>query len=288
MQIFRRCETKAYSETAAKPKRNLAAAPISCLRRPRHGGSARELHTYDTILKCVYADIGGRNNVSKSMGIDVKTVTKWCAPVAHVAMESDDEFMRRIASLFKARPPSTFVGGFSCDATQETLTLPMVGFEGEGAIATRSAWHVLVSSHRFSWSPGGYCECLCARPWERVQLSRPNVALTSSESALTLWNASFHVRSVQGFATFEIEGVTHAVRAFLNYDLDGHPANVLLAAHRRTEVIQKARKIPAVSVFHCGNHRVNLIENALVDCFGPEPNAFMVIGCAFSACPEIS
>ena len=175
------------------------------------------------MLNCAYADNNIRNDVARALGMEPETVTKLRAIVTHVSEESNEVFMQRTAHLFKARPPDTFAAGFSCDAAQETLTLPMDGFDGEGTVATRSAWHVMVSSHRFSCPLGGYCESSCVRPWERVEMARPNVALTSSESALTLWHAGFHVRSVQGFAMFEIAGVKSAVRALINYDVDGHP-----------------------------------------------------------------
>lgn len=51
--------------------------------------------------------------------------------------------------------------------------------------------------------------------------------------------------------------------------------------HRRKELIDNTGKSIATSLFHCGNHRVNLIENVTADVLGHDVSVFMICGSTF-------
>ena len=159
---------------------------------------------------------------------------------------------------FRACKNDVFVSGFACDATSETLTLVLVGTE-----AVRSAWHVLVSSHRFSWFRGN--------AWSKVDFCRPNIAMTSSESAATLWSACYKSAAVEDYAAFERTGIETARLAFLHNDIDGLSAGWNAVAMRRQQLITEmptGQKPPVVTIIHCGNHVEHLLGNHVYDNIG--------------------
>ena len=76
--------------------------------------------------------------------------------------------------------------------------------------------------------------------------------------------------------------------ACVHFDFDGHPSSLIVAAHRHRHYLQMLKPgvpPPMVSVWHCGNHSNNLIENALTDTcngiLGENVVSFMVSGAAF-------
>jgi hypothetical protein len=137
----------------------------------------------------------------------------------------------------------------------------MIGMATEeyGLSATRSNWHVMVSRGKHSWR---WADVASIPLLERIELTRPNVALLSSETADTIYSSLFKVRSIEGFNDFDIKGLANAQVPMAHFDLDGMSSNPLMVNHRiamlKREV--KTKTNICVSIWHCGNHQINLID----------------------------
>ena len=188
-----------------------------------------------------------------------------------------------IASVFEQGPPPlVFTSSFAADATKEQFTLPIPGFEGHAAV-TRSSYNVFVSIQRFGWSfESPHVENL---RWGKADVVRSPVPVLGGESGEVLLSAGYLVDQVRCYSAFEEVGVRRAKFSALHYDLDGHPANMRMAALRRDAIIRSTGRAPCVSVRHCGNHSHNLIDNSVMDAAskseGTSTIDWMITGSAF-------
>ena len=117
--------------------------------------------------------------------------------------------------------------------------------------------------------------------WNRVDFVRPNIAITSSESAEALYDAGFMAGQIKDYADFEIEGFKLARFKLYHFDLDGLGSNVVTASLRREVILERIGSRPCMSVFHCGNHRQGIAENATVAATSQETYELLVTGSVF-------
>ena len=238
------------------------------------GSSASHRLPMEAMQHLAFSDIKRRNDCARACGVDEKTVTKVKNLVAATGRKADDAFMSNLADSYDEEAPEIFVAGIMGDATSEQLLLPMIGTE-EHQHVTRSSWHVQVSQHRFAWQASS------TSGWNRCDFVRPNVAMVSSETAETLWEAMYGVPAVATFTKLETRGLATATFAALHFDLDGHAANPPLTALRRQQIIDETGKTPLVSRFHCGNHCENLVDVATMESIDDGLFQVMSAGSAF-------
>ena len=239
--------------------------------------------SFATMQEVAFGAIAARNDAARAHKMDPRTVTTLRNLVAHTGLSADEHFVKQLGDSFDVRLPVHFVASLSADATSQELQLPMVGLAGqEAAHLTRSSWHVLVSTQRISFTQldeGQTQQVGELRSWRSVDFVRPNVALVSSEHADTLYAGLYTVPPISHFSKMEMQGLRRATFKMLHYDLDGHPANLISAAMRRSAVIKEIGATPMVSVFHCGNHQVHLAESAGIDCAPSSSYAFLTTAC---------
>ena len=141
----------------------------------------------------------------------------------------------------------------------------------------RSSWHLLVSIQRFSYTTRE--DGVVQR--KKCDFVRPLIAMVSTESAETLWQATYGMKCLVAFKEYEEAGVAAARYPFLAFDLDGLSSNIGMVACRRKEIIDVTKKIPAVSCRHCGNHCENLVEKYTLDAVDDETINFMTVAVVF-------
>ena len=159
----------------------------------------------------------------------------------------------------------------------------MLGLEAYPHL-TRSSWHVMSSMHRFSWLPNSESSIAlqCYGHFVTIDFVRPNVALVSTEDHTCLYEAIYGVPQVEHFTSFEEAGCKADV-AFLHFELDGFSANHFLPAQRR-EVLESSgalRRLPYISMHHCGNHAGNLNDNCTLTVCDETMFNWLSAGCCF-------
>ena len=113
-----------------------------------NGESSKPTVPCETVLATAFASINSRTDVARAIGVKPATVYQWLFFVADGIVTHDSVFMNELAENFEVELPCIAVIGLSADATKERMYLPLSG--PEVTEATRSAWNVLVSQHRFS------------------------------------------------------------------------------------------------------------------------------------------
>ena len=234
-------------------------------------GPARK--SYAFIIDVACSSLKGRNATASMFNVDGRTVGRYQELTAGCLQKSDEMFLTLMRDSFRTSPPVSFVGSLSADCTKEALQLPILGLDGLNLHSLgRSSWNVLVSMVTFCWryraSPGA----------RFVDFVRPNVPLISTESGQCFWKGCYDVGQVRAWAQTELMAVRLAVYAMLHFDLDGHPSNAIMAAERRQELINacaagvegEESKIPWVSITHCQNHCIGLIESQMIRAVSPE------------------
>ena len=217
---------------------------------------------FEVFQEVAYSDVVRQSDLARAYSLKPSTVRLMQLVVASVANRCDRQFMSAMLQKFRDDPPQTFVSSMSSDATKEEVALEMVNLKGEKA-STRTSWNVMVSQNAFTWMTRSKdAETAATSPytWGRIDMVRPNVALTATETPYTVHGAMYTARAVKDFADFELGAVRLANISFLHWDLDGHFSNILAAAQRRVEVIRLSGRLPLCSVRHCGNHVNQLIE----------------------------
>ena len=229
---------------------------------------------FEAMQQIAFRSLRRRNDTARTFGVDPATVTTVQVLAAEVKHRIDVTFMEQMGKLFKEAPPRVFVSGMAADATSERLALPVVGLETLRE-ATSSPWHVMVSINRFSWLRADGSDGSPA--WEKIDFTRPNVALTSSESGETIWASLYHVDAISAFADVELIGLANATWPFLHFDIDGQAGGVRMTALRRQEVKDACGKYPLVSSRHCGNHVGSLTDCAVLDAHDDGERCFNLV-----------
>ena len=207
------------------------------------------------ILEMTYSEVKSRADVARAFKIDPKTVTKFACLTAAASEKADEDYLLNFGDSFMTDEPLVYVVALAADATANTFCLPMVGME-EHKEATRSNWHVMVSSCRVSITRKG--ESI------RFEATRPNVAVVGTENGETIYASLYTVAAVKSQSDMDLKGLAAAKYPFMHFDLDGLPSNLRGVAIRRCEVREKTGKNVPTSVFHCGSHTTCLTENQTV------------------------
>ncbi len=227
-----------------------------------------------------FSGVMKRADVARAFHLDVKTVTRTRVLDAVVGATADEQFMNRLADSFEEAGPLIFCASISGDGTTDVLNLPFVGLSDDMSHAGRSAWHVMNSLQRFSWTMHQVSDNELS-PWFCFEVTRPIVPILSSEKGATLGQSLFGVEQVRSHERFERIGLKCGSRSSLHFDLDGHSANIRMVCIRRAFLSRENGQPPMTTVRHCGNHVQNLIDVAVLSACSSDVVAIMAIGSLF-------
>ena len=191
-----------------------------------------------------YSTLPGRSSLVKAFGVDKKTVSSVICLSAHCHGKGIGAALGAHGDVIKNRGAAAFVSSLSSDATSDTLNLPMLGAEDpEAQHCSRSVWHVLASLQWFGWSlkpvqpqPDDDDDGERLLDWNRYELVRKPVPITSSESGETIYEGLYTLPANQSCTTFELVGISNARFGMLHFDIDGHGANMRSISCRRDKV----------------------------------------------------
>lgn len=237
----------------------------------------------ELVQQAAYGAVVKSCDAARALDVSPGALVLWRTLCAQCTLEATAFYMAKTSADYIMVAPLISSSSLAADATQERLTLPIVGFTDCPQVTT-SSYHVFVSMQEFAWVLAGDDDE--ERQWHKHLPERPVVPIIGGESGEVLHSAAYLVDQVKAYTAHEASGVQRARMSSLHWDLDGHPANLRMAALRRDAVIRETGRTPCCSVRHCGNHCQNLIDNCVMDAAEGEDDPmstmdFMITGSAF-------
>ena len=231
---------------------------------------------YEAMLAIAFSKIQRRADIARAFGVDGASAVQVRCLVARCISAGDQRVLNAISD---GEPLLHFVSGFSGDATSEQLNLPFVGIDAQLESVTRSTWHNMVSWQTFGWATATDVQ---RGVWQCLEMCRPNVPLSTTETAGVIYRTWFHCPQVEMFASFENQCLQKALlRKAIHFDLDGFSANPLAASLRRNEVSRMLGHEVMATLRHCGCHVENLVSNAFLDCCDEANLKALSVGVSF-------